>query len=130
MRRRLSPVAMTLDEALAEHLAAIRARDAVRLRATVADDVVVVTARGEIRRGADVFLAMQEEWFRVPTWSIATRPLARRVADDLALCILELVYPDRPPQAAPIEETSIPAVGFARDGERWLLVSDQNTPCA
>jgi hypothetical protein len=77
-----------------------------------------------------VFLAMHEEWFRAPTWSIATRPLAQRVADDLALCILELVYRDRPPEAPPIEGTTILALGFARDGDRWLLVSDQNTPCA
>jgi hypothetical protein len=46
-------VTVTLDDALVEDLVAMRARDAVRRRAGAADDVAVVTSRGEAR-GADV----------------------------------------------------------------------------
>ena len=77
--------AVTLEEALAAHLDAIRRRDLAALAVTVApDEVVLVTARGEVFTTTERFLALHRDWFASTTWSIATELLHHRVGADLA----------------------------------------------
>jgi uncharacterized protein (TIGR02246 family) len=120
---------MTFDDALAHHLAAIRARDLDGLAATVAaDELVLVTAGGEVSTSTPHFLALHRDWFRSPTWSLDTELVHRRVGVDVATCVLRLDYRDRPPDGPPIHERSILSLVFAQRDGRWLLVQDQNTP--
>lgn len=120
---------MTLDESLQRHLRAIAARDLDGLAATIAaDDVVLVTADGEVCEGRDAFLERHRGWFASPTWLLETRTLHVRAAGDLATVLLALRYRDRPPDGAPVDERSVLSLVFRRDGDRWLMVQDQNTP--
>ena len=121
----------TFADALDDHLAAIRARDLDRLARTVSRrEVVLVTARGDVSTDPARFLALHAEWFRSSTWSIETRVLHERVGADVATCLLALDYRDRQPDGTPLHERSILALVFAREDGRWVMVQDQNTPCA
>ena len=117
--------AVTLEESLAAHLDAIRRRDLAALAATVApDEVVLVTARGEVFTTTERFLALHRDRFASTTWSIATELPHHRVGADLATCVLKLDYRDAPD----VRQESILSLVFRRVGDRWLLVQDQNTP--
>ncbi len=122
---------MSFADTLAEHLAAIEARDLGRLTATVSRHaVLLVTSRGETSTAPVRFLALHEEWFRSTTWTIDTRLLESRVDADVALVLLALDYRDRRPDGSAIHERSVLGLGFAREDGAWVLVYDQNTPCA
>ncbi len=59
------------------------------------------------------------------------RTLHTHVGQDLATCLLALRYRDRPADGAPpVDERSVLGLVFAREDGRWVLVQDQNTPCA
>jgi uncharacterized protein (TIGR02246 family) len=125
MRRGATVACMTLAESLRRHLDAIAARDLDALAATIADDdVVLVTADGEIARGHEEFLDRHRGWFASPTWRLETQTIHVREAGDLATVLLALRYRDR----TALDERSILSLVFRRDGDRWLMVQDQNTP--
>ena len=120
---------MTLVASLRRHLDAIAARDLDALAATVAaDDVVVVTADGEVYRGRDAFLDRHRAWFAHTSWTLDADVLHVREAEPLAMVLLALRYRDQRPGEAAIDERSVLSLVFRRDGERWLMVADQNTP--
>jgi uncharacterized protein (TIGR02246 family) len=119
----------TIEQALAEHLAAIRARDLDRLAATVTrNHLTLVTSGGEVHHGHETFLAMHHDWFASDTWSLATRLLHVHAGADMATCLLDLEYRDHPADGAPLQQQSVLTLVFAREGEEWRLVHDQNTP--
>ena len=120
---------MTLATTLHRHLAAIAARDLDALGATVApDDVVVVTAEGEVYRGRDTFIERHRAWFAQTTWRLDADVLHVREAESLATVLLALRYRDVPSDGPAIDQQSVLSLVFRRDGDRWLMVEDQNTP--
>jgi uncharacterized protein (TIGR02246 family) len=90
--------------------------------------VVLVTADGEVCRGRDQFLERHRGWFASSTWQLDTETLHVREAGDLATVLLALRYRDRPADGAPVDARSVLSLVFRRDGDRWLMVQDQNTP--
>lgn len=120
---------MGLDEDLARHLDAIRRRDLEALADTIdPDEVVLIAADGEVAFGRDEFLRRHAAWFACETWSLEARPVHCFEGGELAICLLELRYRDRPANVPPIDETSMLSLVFRRRGDRWLMVQDQNTP--
>jgi uncharacterized protein (TIGR02246 family) len=115
---------MGLDDDLERHLKAIQARDLDGLADTVhAEDVVLVTAAGEIHLGRDAFLAMHRDWFASASWTLDPEVVHVREGADLATVLLALRYRD-----GETDERSILSLVFRNDGDRWLMVQDQNTP--
>jgi uncharacterized protein (TIGR02246 family) len=116
-------------EALRAHLDAIAVRDLEALASTVApDEVVLISAAGEVTTSAQHFLALHRDWFASRTWSLQTRLVHQRVGDGFARCVLELDYRDTAPDGTPVRIPSILTLLFERRGGRWLMVQDQNTP--
>jgi uncharacterized protein (TIGR02246 family) len=116
-------------EALQAHLDAIAARDLEALASTVApDEVVLISAAGEVTTSAEHFLAQHREWFASRTWSLQTRLVHQRVGAGLAVFVLELDYRDTSADGTPVRIPSILTLAFERRGDRWLMVHDQNTP--
>jgi uncharacterized protein (TIGR02246 family) len=113
-------------EDLAKHLQAIAARDLDEFDATVADEVVLVTADGDVITGREPFLERHREWFATPGWKLDVKELHRRVGADLATCVLALDY--RPDGDGGRVVPSVLHLTFVRRGERWLMAEDQNTP--
>jgi uncharacterized protein (TIGR02246 family) len=115
---------MAFRDDLERHLNAIRSRDLEALADTVhPDDVALVTAAGDVVLGAEAFLSRHREWFASETWTLDAEVLHVREAADLATALLELRYRD-----GDVDERSILSLVFRRDGERWSMVQDQNTP--
>ena len=119
---------MTFIETRTRHLNAIRERDFDGLVDTVAsDEIVLVTAAGEVSTDAQRFLQLHGEWFKGQRWSLDTEILHVREATDLATCLLKLDYRDEE-EGRLVHEQSILSLIFARREGRWVLVQDQNTP--
>ncbi len=120
---------MTFRETLEQHLRAIRARDLTALAETLSDaPIVLVTADGRLVRSASEFLEMHRGWFASPTWSLGFEEISITETPDLAVAVLRLDYRDQPPGARPLHETSYLTLVFARQGSRWVMIQDQNTP--
>jgi uncharacterized protein (TIGR02246 family) len=119
---------MDLLEALEEHLESIRSKDFERFAATVAqEEMLLVTADGEVIDDGRQFLDLHRSWFASPEWSVDARLVHAREFGGVATCVLRLMYRPTGDVAAPAEE-SILSLVFVERGGRWLLVQDQNTP--
>jgi uncharacterized protein (TIGR02246 family) len=115
---------MGLEDDVERHLQAIHARDLAGLADTVhPDDVVLVSAAGEVRLGREAFLAMHRDWFATDGWSLDAEVIHIREGTDLATVLIALRYRD-----GDADERSVLSLVFRNDGERWLMVQDQNTP--
>jgi ketosteroid isomerase-like protein len=116
---------VTFDEALERHLRAVRERDEATLVDTVDDDeIVLVTAEGEVTFDPDLFVKRHRDWFDDGGWRLDTEVLHKQVGADLATALVRLDYHDAEGATHP----SVLHLVFRRDGERWLMVQDQNTP--
>lgn len=116
----------TFREALDEHLAALRARDAARFAATLGDDVAVVDGSGAITRGTGDVLASHAAWFATrERWTFDYEVVLTREMDGAALALLDVTY-RHTPEAAPAR--FLLSLIFARDAAgAWKFVYDQNT---
>ena len=119
--------AVTLADALVEHLGALQARDLERFAATLGQDVMVVDGRGTIREGRETVLAAHADWFASPDrWRFDY--VVRRMYDseNAGLALIEVTYHQTPDAA---EQRFLLALYFARDdGGSWRFLYDQNTP--
>jgi ketosteroid isomerase-like protein len=120
---------MNFRETLEEHLRAIQQRDLPALRATLPDDeLVLIMADGRLVRSVAEFLELHRGWFEATTWTLGVEPVSVREGPDLGVAVLHLDYHDTPADGRPIHETSYLTLVFARQGDRWVMVQDQNTP--
>lgn len=83
---------------------------------------------GRLVRTVDEFVALHRDWFAGNTWSLDTELIETVEGADVGLAVLRLDYRDRPPGREPIHETSLLSLVFQRQGDRWVMVHDQNTP--
>ena len=112
-------------ETLDRHLAAVAGRDEETFAETVdPDEVLVVTAEGEVITDPDLFVKRHRDWFDDPAWRLETDVIWVREGDDLATAVIRLAYRDGDGAMHP----SVLGLVFRRDGERWLMIEDQNTP--
>ena len=120
---------MTFRETLEKHLSAIRNRDLLALAETLPEEeLVLIMADGRLVRGVREFLELHRGWFDMKTWSLTPTPVSVRESADLGVAVLHLDYRDDPPGGPPIHETSYLTLIFQRQGDRWVMVQDQNTP--
>ena len=120
---------MTFRETLEKHLAAIRNRDLAALAETLPqDELVLIMADGRLVRSVSEFLELHRGWFDMKTWTLTATPVSVLQSADLGVAVLHLDYRDDPPGGKPVRETSYLTLVFQRQGERWLMVQDQNTP--
>lgn len=121
---------MTFREGLEAHLSAIRRRDADALAATLPADgrIVLVMADGKLVRSAAEFMALHRDWFAGQTWTLDAEPVATFESADLGVAVLKLDYRDAKPSGEPLQEESILTLVFRREGGKWVMVQDQNTP--
>jgi ketosteroid isomerase-like protein len=120
---------MTFRETLDKHVQAIQKRDPSALRETLPDrELVLITSDGCLVRSAEEFLALHAEWFAQRSWSLEFEPIKTWESQDLGVAVFHLVYRDTLPDGRKLHETSYLTLVFARQGERWVMVQDQNTP--
>ncbi len=121
---------MTFREALRDHLGAIQQRDIDALAATLPsrDPIVLVTADGRLVRSAGEFLSMHRDWFGSPTWSLELEPVETFESTELGVAVFKLHYRDVKQSGETHQEESFLTLVFRREGDKWVMVQDQNTP--
>ena len=121
---------MGFRETLDKHLKAIQERDLAALAATLPDDeVTVITSDGRLVRSVAEFLQMHRDWFAITTWTLAVTSEHLEETADMGCAVLKLDYRETPPDRPPLQQGSVLTLVFRRQGDRWVMVLDQNTPC-
>jgi|SRR5581483_2146091 len=120
---------MTFRETLDKHLRAIRERDLQALAETLPDnELILIMSDGKLVRSTREFLDAHRGWFAMPAWTLDARPIEVYEAADLGVAVLHLDYREDPPGKPPVRQESVLTLIFRRDGARWVMVQDQNTP--
>ncbi len=120
---------MTFRETLEKHLNAIKARDLPALADTLpAERVVLIMADGRLVRSVDELLKLHKDWFASGTWTLGTELVEVFESDVLGVAVIHLDYRDRGPDGGAVHETSYLTLVFERQGGKWVMVLDQNTP--
>ncbi len=122
---------MTFRETLDAHLDAIGRRDAEALLATLPPPetpIVLITAEGALVRSVEEFERMHRGWFASETWLMDAEVIHVFESADLGVAVLRLDYRDEPPEGPAVRQGSYLTLVFARRGDRWTMVQDQNTP--
>jgi uncharacterized protein (TIGR02246 family) len=120
---------MEFDATLDAHLTAIRRRDLDAFAATVHKDVTVVLPNGKLLRGRDDVAAFHRDWFADGDWRMELTPEGQTTAGDTAVALFAVDYHDVDGAGAPYHRHYRLALVFARAGDEWLLLHDQNTDC-
>lgn len=120
---------MNFAATLEKHLRAIRNRDLQALTETLpAERLVLIMADGKLVRSTREFIDLHRDWFASKTWSIELTPLHVLETPALASAVIHLEYRDQPADGAPVRERSYLTLLFALEGDRWVMIHDQNTP--
>ncbi len=120
---------MDFRQTLEKHLRAIQEKDLPALAQTLPEkELVLITSDGRLVRQVPEFLEMHRGWFAMDTWRMAVTPVQVFESPDLASAVLHLDYREEPPGKPPVRQTSYLTLLFQRQGDRWVMVLDQNTP--
>ena len=122
---------MTFSETVEKHLRAIRDRDLPSLIETLADEtegLLLIMSDGRLVRTVREFIALHRDGFGSLTWTLSAREVHTVESPELGVAVFQLDYRDTPTDGPPIQEASLLTLVFARRGERWVMIQDQNTP--
>ena len=121
---------MTFAQTIEKHLGAIRDRNLPSLIETLPEeeDLLLIMADGRMVRSVREFVELHRDWFASSTWTLDAEPVHTIETPDLGIAVLYLNYRDTPKDAHPIHESSLLTLVFARRGQKWVMVQDQNTP--
>ena len=122
-------ILLSFRDALAEHLAALGARDIERFARTLSasPELRVVGPQGAITTGYDAVRSSHARWFTsAAAWTFESTELWRQAGSDVGLSLHSVTYRDEP-SAKPIRFLLLFAFAREADGG-WRLVYDQNTP--
>jgi uncharacterized protein (TIGR02246 family) len=118
---------MDFPDAVNLHLAAIGKRDLDGYLATVHPEVTMIMPDGRLLTGLDEVTAVHRDWFGDPDWSWELDLRRTVTAGDTGLAVFAADYHDLDGEGRPYELSYLLSLVFVRDGDRWLLLHDQNT---
>jgi uncharacterized protein (TIGR02246 family) len=118
---------MDFPDAVNLHLAAIGRRDLDGYLATVHPDVTLIIPNGRLLSGRDEVAAWHQDWFGDPDWSWELDLRHTVTAGDTGLAVFAADYHDLDGEGRPYDLRYLLSLVFVRDGDRWLLLHDQNT---
>lgn len=118
---------MDFPAAVNQHLAAIGERDLDSYLVTVHPDVTLIMPDGRLLTGRDEVAAVHRDWFGDPDWSWELDLRQTVTAGDTGVAIFGVDYHDLDGEGRPYELSYLLSLVFVRDGDRWLLLHDQNT---
>lgn len=119
----------SFQSALSTHLVAIERRDIVAFEATLAADsnLTLVTLDGTVIAGKSPFVQKIRGWFADPDWTWKLEPLSVTAGSHVGIAIYHVAYQDLDRQRKPYNLNYVLTLVFAKQGEEWRLVHDQNT---
>jgi ketosteroid isomerase-like protein len=119
----------TFNAALATHLKAIEQRNSAAFESTLTSGktLTFVSLGGKVTRSTEEFKAQMRQWFSDPDWSWQLEELASSVAGQTGVAVYRVRYKDKDPTGKAYELSYVLSLVFAKEGEQWRLVHDQNT---
>ena len=118
---------MDFPDAVNEHLAAIGRRDVDAYLATVHPQANLIMPNGTLLTGHDELAVFHRDWFGDPDWSWELDLRRTVTAGDAGIAIFAVDYHDLDGKGQPYQLSYLLTLVFVRDGDRWLLLHDQNT---
>src|SRR5262245_33251428 len=116
---------MTFRETLEKHLRAVQDRDLAALADTLpAGELTLIPSDGRLVRLAAEFLDMHRGWFAMSNWTLGVTAAHVEETADMGLAVLHLDYREAPS----LRQQSYLTLVFRREGDRWVMALDQNTP--
>ncbi|MCX5121722.1 nuclear transport factor 2 family protein [Micromonospora sp. NBC_00362] len=117
-----------LDEAIEEHLAALRSRDLEAYAKTLAGEVVLILPSGRMVDGKEAVVALHREMFADDSWRQQLTLRRITLADSTGWVLIEyhLVTVDADGWMVSQSRAYFTLTYALRD-DRWLIIADQNT---
>jgi uncharacterized protein (TIGR02246 family) len=118
---------MDFPDAVNQHLAALGKRHLDSYLSTVHPQVSLIMPDGRLLTGRDEVAAVHRDWFGDPDWSWELDLRHTMTTGDTGIAIFAVDYHDLDGEGRPYELSYLLTLVFVRDGDRWLLLHDQNT---
>lgn len=119
----------TFQQALQRHLTAVQERDLDTFRDTIASDgsLALILPNGTYLDEYQEIVEMHQEWFADPEWRMSVELVNQRETPMMASALCLVTYEDVDEAGEPVQFQYFLNLIFAKQGNRWLLVHDQNT---
>lgn len=120
---------MTFQQALQRHLTAVQERDLATFRETIASDgsLALILPNGSYLDEYQEIIEMHQEWFADPEWRMSVELVNQRETPVMASALCLVTYDDVDEAGAAVQFQYFLNLIFAKQGNQWLLVHDQNT---
>lgn len=117
-----------LDSVFATHIAAIQNRNLETLERTITHDdrLTLILPGGEATYSKAEYLEFHRTFFLEPEWSIEFLEVARIVGSDFAVITTRSRFTYRVNNEPRVSQSWV-TFTFAKQGNEWRLVADQNT---
>lgn len=121
--------ALTFQQALQRHLTAVQERDLATFRETIASDgsLALILPNGAYLDEYQEIIEMHQEWFADPEWRMSVELVNQRETPVMASALCLVTYDDVDEAGAAVQFQYFLNLIFAKQGNQWLLVHDQNT---
>ncbi len=120
---------MSFQEALVEHLGAIRARNLEKVLATLPSEgpVNVVLPNGSLLASIDELKDFYKEWFDDLDWEISHKVVFSEVSNELGYGVITAVYQDIDDEGESFDIDLTMSVVMRLVDDKWVMVLTQNT---
>lgn len=116
------------DCSVNKHLQALADKDWPAFEQTLSHDTLpFILPNGKRSMSAKRYREMLEPWFADKSWRFQAKELHRRVGADLGIVLLDVDYDEPERDGKPYHLDHYLTLVFAKEGEQWKLVFDQNT---
>jgi ketosteroid isomerase-like protein len=119
----------TFSDALASHLHAINTRNWLEFERTLTggETLTFVAPNGRTTTTTEAFKAAMKSWFADKDWSWQLEPIGLSAGASTGVAVYSVTYNDKDQHGKPYEMKYVLSLVFAREGNEWKLVHDQNT---
>ena len=120
---------MTFQQALQRHLTAVQERDLDTFIDTIASDgsLAMIMPNGNYLDEYQEIVELHQEWFADPEWRMSFELVNQRETPAMASALCLVTYEDVDEEGEPVQFQYFLNLIFAKQGNKWLLVHDQNT---
>lgn len=120
---------LTFQQALQRHLTAVQERDLDTFLDTIASDgsLALILPNGNYLDEYQEIVELHQEWFADPEWRMTVELVNQRETPAMAAALCLVTYEDVDEAGEPVQFQYFLNLIFAKQGNRWLLVHDQNT---
>ena len=120
---------MTFQQALQRHLTAVQEHDLETFLDTIASDgsLAMILPNGNYLDEYQAIVELHQEWFADSEWRMSVELVNQRETPAMASALCLVTYEDVDEEGEPVQFEYFLNLIFAKQGNKWLLVHDQNT---